>query len=116
LASGADPSALGRLGEDAAAAWYLQHGYEVVARNWSCRAGEIDLICRRGRVLVICEVKTRSSERFGSPFEAVTPAKRRRLRHLATLYLREVVPGTPIVRFDVAAVLDGVVEVLESAF
>jgi putative endonuclease len=109
-------SALGRLGEEAASAWYLQHGYEIVQRNWSCRTGEIDLICRRGQLLVICEVKTRTTDQFGSPFEAVTSAKRRRLRRLATLYLLETAPTTTVVRFDVAAVQGGSVEVLENAF
>jgi len=109
-------SALGRLGEDSAAAWYLSHGYQILARNWRCRAGEIDLVCRRGRVLVFCEVKARSTGQFGSPFEAVTRAKRRRLRHLAALYLAEVTLGSVVVRFDVAGVREGHVEVLESAF
>jgi putative endonuclease len=116
MAPHAGGSALGRLGEDAALAWYLRHGYEIVQRNWSCRAGEIDLICRRGRLLVICEVKTRTTGQFGSPFEAVTSAKRRRLRRLATLYLLETTPTTTEVRFDVAAVQPGSVEVLENAF
>jgi putative endonuclease len=109
-------SALGRLGEDAAGDWYLQHGCEIVQRNWSCRTGGIDLICRRGRVLVICEVKTRSTHQFGSPFEVVTSAKRRRLRRIATLYLLEAAPSSTVVRFDVVAVQDGRVEVLENAF
>ena len=103
-------------GEDAAGAWYLQQGYEIVQRNWRCRTGEIDLICRRGRVLVFCEVKARTTDRFGSPFEAVTPAKCRRLRRLASLYLAEAQPGATVVRFDAAAVKDGRVEVLEDAF
>jgi len=109
-------AALGRLGEDAAGKWYLEQGYDIVQRNWCCREGEIDLICRRGRVLVFCEVKTRSTDRFGSPLEAVTLAKRRRLRRLATLYLLEAASGAPIVRFDVAAVLGDRVEVVENAF
>jgi putative endonuclease len=116
VARDADGAALGRLGEDAAAVWYVAHGYEVIARNWRCRSGEIDLICRRGRVLVVCEVKTRATERFGSPFEAVTSAKRRRLRQLATLYLLEAAQGSSTVRFDVAAVTGGRVEVIENAF
>jgi putative endonuclease len=116
MAPRAAGSALGRLGEEAAGVWYLRHGYEIVQRNWSCRTGEIDLICRRGPVLVICEVKTRSTDQFGSPFEAVTAAKRRRLRRLATLYLLETVPTTTVVRFDVAAVQHGRVQVLENAF
>ena len=110
-----DP-ALGRSGEDATAAWYATHGYDIVQRNWTCRTGEIDLICRRGPLLVICEVKARTTDHFGSPLEAVTPAKRRRLRQLAALYLLEAKPGTRTVRFDVAAVKAGRVEVLESAF
>jgi len=104
------------MGEQSAASWYLRNGYEILERNWKCSIGEIDLICRRGRLLVVCEVKTRRTERFGSPFEAVTPAKRRRLRRLATAYLLEAAPGTAVVRFDVAAVLAGGVEVIENAF
>jgi putative endonuclease len=61
-------------------------------------------------------VKTRSTERFGSPFEAVGSAKRRRLRRLAALYLLEAAPRSAVVRFDVAAVLGGRVEVMEDAF
>jgi putative endonuclease len=109
---------LGAAGEDRAAAWYRAQGYEVVARNWRCREGEIDLICTRGRTLVICEVKTRSSLAFGHPAEAVTPTKQRRLRTLARIWLAD--HGGPVrvaaIRFDVAAVLPGSVDVIESAF
>ena len=74
--------------------------------------------------MVFCEVKTRASDRFGSPFEAVTPGKQRRLRRLATRWLHEQRPGGAHydqVRFDVAAVTRGPggsleVEVLEDAF
>jgi putative endonuclease len=77
-----------------------------------------------GDVLVFCEVKTRSSSSFGSPFEAVTLAKQRRLRTLATRWLRSAPSGRPRytrIRFDVAAVTIGPrgvldVEVLEDAF
>jgi putative endonuclease len=112
----ASGQSLGASGEDAAARWYVAEGFEILARNWRCETGEIDLVCRRGRTLVICEVKTRSSDRFGSPLEAVTPAKRRRLRQLATLYLLEAAPSPGRIRFDVAAVVDGRVEVVEGAF
>ena len=70
---GAHQRALGKTGEDAAAAWYEAHGYEVVARNWSCRQGELDIVARLGRLHVFCEVKARSSEAFGLPAEAVGP-------------------------------------------
>ncbi len=104
--------ALGVAGEDLAAAWYAERGYEVVARNWRCREGELDLIVTDGRSLVFCEVKARSSLAFGSPLEAVTPAKQRRLRVLATRWLdaAPVRPGG--VRFDVVGVLDGELEVV----
>ena len=108
--------ALGALGEDMAADWYRARGYEVLARNWRCREGEIDLVVRQQRTIVFCEVKTRSSTAFGHPAEAVTQAKRTRLRHLAAKWLDES-PVRPLrIRFDVAAVLDGEIEVLEGCF
>lgn len=91
-----------------------------VARNWRCPIGEIDLVVRRGDVLVFCEVKSRSGSAFGGGYEAVTWTKRRRLRRLAEAFL---VGGAPVhtrIRFDVASVWlgrDGAdVEVFEDAF
>ena len=108
--------ALGARGEALAARWYEAHGYTVVDRNWRCREGEIDLVLARGPLLVICEVKTRSSAAYGTPAEAVTRTKQLRLRRLAIRWLDEhdVRPAT--LRFDVAAVLGSKVEVIESAF
>jgi putative endonuclease len=108
----------GRRGEDRAAAWYEAQGYEVLVRNWRCREGEIDLVCRAPGVLVIAEVKARSSLAYGHPAEAVTPAKQRRLRVLARRYLAEVqlAPRPSAIRFDVVAVLPGSIEVIEAAF
>jgi putative endonuclease len=107
---------LGRAGEHRAAEWYRAHGYAVLARNWRCAAGEIDLICARGRTLVLCEVKARTRTSHGHPLEAVTPAKQRRLRGLAVEYLRSQAGHWAELRFDVASVLDGELEVLEGAF
>ncbi|CAN5805401.1 YraN family protein [soil metagenome] len=98
------------------ARWYEQRGFEVVARNWRCREGEIDLILRRQRMIVFCEVKTRSSTAFGAPVEAVTYAKRRRLRHLAAHWLDDTPLRAAGIRFDVASVLAGKIEVIEGAF
>ncbi len=108
--------ALGAGGEDAVAAWYVEHGYEVVARNWRCRAGELDLIVRRGRTFVFCEVKTRSSDAFGAPVEAVTRDKQVRVRHLAAQWLEDAPLRPTDIRFDVASVLRGEIEVFEGAF
>jgi putative endonuclease len=77
---------LGRLGESIAAEHFEKIGYSVLARNWRCRHGEIDLIVGRGDHIVAVEVKTRSNERFGHPFEAITPAKRVRMYRLAQLW------------------------------
>lgn len=109
---------LGATGEERAAYWYHRRGYEIVARNWRCREGELDLICARDDVLVVCEVKTRSSLAYGHPAEAVTAAKQRRIRGLARRWLAETDrrPRPRAVRFDVAAVLPDRVEVIEAAF
>jgi putative endonuclease len=108
---------LGVSGEDAATAWYLSQGYQVVARNWRCRDGELDLIVRQGRVYVFCEVKARTTDAFGAPVEAVTRTKQSRIRRLAARWLEEAAPVRPReIRFDVASVLAGDIEIVEGAF
>jgi putative endonuclease len=124
-AGGSRRKALGKTGEDLAAAWYEGRAYEVLARNWSCRDGELDIVLRHGRLHVFCEVKARSSGAFGLPAEAVGPLKRARVRRLAALWFAELSGGGKQgqragaggpVRFDVASVLDGEVTVIEDAF
>jgi putative endonuclease len=111
-----DRRRVGRRGEDLAAGWYTRRGYEVVARNWRCREGELDLVCRRGTTVAVCEVKARASDAFGPPQAAVTAAKRRRIRRVAARWLRATGTRCCEVRFDVAAVRGEVVEVLEGAW
>jgi putative endonuclease len=77
---------LGRAGERAAAELLRARGYEVVGSGFLARRGELDLICRRGRELVVVEVKTRSSDVFGTPLEAVGAKKRRALASAAAEY------------------------------
>ena len=108
--------ALGIAGEDLAAAWYEANGYEVMARNWSCREGELDLVVRRNRLIVFCEVKTRTSGVFGSPAEAVNHLKRQRLRVLAARWISESPIRPREIRFDVASILGSDVEIIEGAF
>lgn len=106
----------GIAGEDVAAAWYAANGYEVVARNWRCRTGELDLIVRRGPEVVFCEVKSRRTAAFGTPAEAVNHQKRQRIRHLAARWIQESKVRPAQIRFDVAAILDDQLEVIEGAF
>ena len=108
--------ALGAHGERLAAAWYQTHGYKVVTRNWRCEIGEIDLIVRRGDELVVAEVKTRVSDRFGSPSEAVGFAKQRKLRQLASLFLERTRVRCDEIRFDVVSIGGRDVNVIEAAF
>ena len=103
-------------GEDVAAAWYLSQGYELVARNWRCRTGELDLIVRRGAEVVFCEVKSRATTLYGAPAEAVNHDKRQRIRHLAARWIEESRIRPAQIRFDVAAVLGDELEVIEGAF
>lgn len=79
----AEKDILGRAGEDVAAAHLVRRGWQVLDRNWRCRAGELDIVAVDGRELVIVEVKTRRGVGFGHPFEAVDARKRARLWHLA---------------------------------
>ncbi len=115
--------ALGRRGEDSAQKWYVDRGYQVVARNWRTSSGELDLVLIGSHQLVFCEVKTRSSDRFGNGFEAVTVGKQRRIRMLALEFLREAHsegvsfgPATRNLRFDVVSIVAGEIMVMQSAF
>ena len=97
--------ALGAYGEAAAARHLVAMGMVLLDRNWRCELGEVDLVLRDGRTLVICEVKTRSSTRFGSPLEAVTERKAARLRRLAARWLAEHGIRPDDVRIDLVGVL-----------
>lgn len=99
---------LGRFGEDLAAGYLTDCGYEVLDRNWRCgREGELDLVALSPErdCIVVVEVKTRRSVRFGSPLEAVTWTKTLRLRRLAGAWCQAHSPGAPGLRIDVIGVL-----------
>lgn len=97
--------ALGRLGEDLAVRYLEARNYEVVGRNWRCRHGEIDIIARHGDQLAFIEVKTRSSNNFGHPFEAITTPKLSRMHSLARLWCQEHPGEKARVRLDVIGIL-----------
>jgi putative endonuclease len=111
---------VGATGEDLAAAFLKKQGYKIIERNYRTPLGEIDLVARHRGVLVVIEVKTRRSRKFGSPQEAVHAAKQERLRHLAQYYLQQQGLGEVTVRFDVVGILwqEGKpqIEVIEGAF
>lgn len=108
--------ARGRWGEDLAARHYRRAGFEVIDRNWRCRHGELDLVARRGRLVVFCEVKARRSAAYGGPYAAVDGRKQRRIRRLAALWLVAHDVGPVDVRFDVAAITGVRLDVVEAAF
>lgn len=97
----------GRWGEDLAARHLERLGMVILERNWRCREGEIDIVAGEPETdtIVVCEVKTRSSEDFGSPLAAVTPRKLRRLRSLASAWLRAHEHRAGIVRIDVIGIV-----------
>jgi putative endonuclease len=112
---------IGALGELAAERWYVGRGYRVIARNWRCRIGELDLVLGRGPLLVVCEVKARRGSRFGGGWAAVDARKRAKIRAVAEVFLAgsRLDPGS--VRFDVASVEvraggSAAVEVFQDAF
>lgn len=108
--------ARGRWGEDLAARHYQRTGFEVIARNWSCPMGEIDLVLRRDRLVVFCEVKARRTASHGGPLAAVDERKRLRLRRSAAAWLATHGVHGVDVRFDVAAITGVRLEIVESAF
>lgn len=98
---------LGRYGEQLACRYLTDSGLRILDRNWRCVRGEIDVVALDGHDLVVCEVKTRSDESFGAPFESVTRAKQRRLRVLAGLW-RDAHPDDAaglVLRIDVISIL-----------
>lgn len=105
--------AVGRFGEQLAADHITAAGMRILARNWRCPDGELDIIARDGEQLVFVEVKTRSTTTFGDPAEAMTPAKIARIHRLAVRWLAEQresgpageLDGWSALRFDLVAIV-----------
>lgn len=96
---------LGQRGEDAACRFLHRRGYFILERNWSCFAGEADIICLCGNDLVFVEVKTRRDESKGFPAEAVSRKKRERYERIAACYLKQCDLVDVGVRFDIVSIL-----------
>ncbi|MEM8954529.1 MAG: YraN family protein [Verrucomicrobiota bacterium] len=102
-----DSREIGVLGERLAARYlYLREGYKVLGENYRApKGGEVDLVCRDGDVLAFVEVKTRTSEGYGRPIDAVDDVKRRLVAKGALHWLRQLNHPNINFRFDVAEVL-----------
>lgn len=111
---------LGRSGEDRAEALLRENHYRILARNYRTRLGEIDIIARDSDTVCFIEVKTRHSDRFGSPKEAIGPDKQKRMGRAALLFLKEHKLMDHKARFDVVSVWEGdsgvKTELLKNAF
>jgi putative endonuclease len=108
--------ARGRVGESQAGDVLVTHGYEILQTNYTCRLGEIDLVCRHGEYLVFVEVRTRADDEHGLPEETVGTQKQRRIilaaRHYLMVHQLDDVPC----RFDVVSIVGDNVKIFENAF
>ncbi|MFQ5461990.1 MAG: YraN family protein [Phycisphaerae bacterium] len=95
---------LGARGERRAARFLKQQGFRVLARNYRCVSGEIDLVCARKKLLVFVEVKTRSSDESADPRDAVRPDQWRRIEHAAGYFIRIAQTHDRPCRFDLVAI------------
>jgi putative endonuclease len=113
-------ASLGRRAEDMACAHLSASGFEIVARNMRVGRLEIDVIARRGPLIVFCEVRSRRSAHVMTPAQSIDPRKVARVRSAAAQWLRATKHGATQVRFDVASVLfdrpEGRLNYLEGAF
>ncbi len=111
---------LGKEGERVAEKYLRKKGYRVVERNYRCPAGEVDLIVLDRRVVVFVEVKTRSDDRFGVPFESVHTHKQKKMIKAALFFLSQHRLHDRDARFDVVGVSwtgkDPVVDHIQNAF
>ena len=95
---------LGQRGEEIAAAYLQQQGYLILARNWRCSLGELDIVAREGETLAFVEVRARRGDRFGTAEESITSSKQARLVELAQTFLQEAGLVDTAWRIDVGAV------------
>jgi putative endonuclease len=105
----------GEMAEDRACQLLKSEGYEIVARNWRCRSGEVDIVARDGTTLVFVEVKSRRSETFGGPEGAVHAAKQRRIVSAARAFLSATGCDLPV-RFDVVTFIGARARLHRDAF
>lgn len=96
---------LGKLGEDIATVYLQDLGYEILVRNWRSNRVELDIVARIDSTLVFCEVKTRRSNSFGNPSDAITPLKLQHIRTAALHWLSNNPSRHQGIRFDAISVI-----------
>ena len=110
---------LGNEGENLAVKYLKKHRYKILATQYRCRIGEIDIVAQKNGTLAIIEVKARKNDRFGDPVDAITDSKIRNLVQAASAYIRYHRINLPI-RFDVIVIIgepgNQSVEHIEDAF
>lgn len=97
-------SDVGKAGEEIARRYLRTHGLTILQSNYRCERAEVDIVAEEGEVLVFCEVKMRTNDRYGAPEYAITPRKQRQVKKAALGYLAEHGIDDKICRFDVVAI------------
>jgi len=107
---------LGRRGENLSVEFLKKQGYKIMERNYRCTLGEVDIIAKEKNVLCFVEVKTRKTEEYGLPEEAIDWHKQRKLAKVALTYLKEKKINKQDLRFDVVSVYPDRIELIKDAF
>jgi len=95
----------GDVGEDVAASYLRQKGFEIIARNWRIAGGELDIVARKDNIIAFVEVKTAYNLRYGNPLEWVNKAKQRQIGKMASMWIEKMQPQGCFFRFDVIALI-----------
>jgi putative endonuclease len=107
---------LGNEGEDKACEYLKKQGYKILARNYSAKTGEIDIIARRKNILVFVEVKTRADNAYGGALAALGASKQTKITKTALLYIKENKPRFDAIMFDIITLTDGRLGHIKNAF
>lgn len=107
---------LGKTGESRAKKFLKKNKYKILHTNYKNVLGEIDIVAKQKNVLIFVEVKTRTSQKFGRASEAVGPRKQKKIRDVATLYLKQNKMLDNLVRFDVLEVYETQINHIINAF
>lgn len=107
---------LGRKGEDISVKFLKKQGYKIMERNYRCSLGEIDIVAKDKNILCFVEVKTRRTDEYGLPAEAIDGRKQKKLAKVALTYLKEKKIYKQDFRFDVVSVHPNHVELIKDAF